>query len=145
MPTFESTYDVEKERQAAERIARAWGLEFGIWGKKSVVDIWLESNKQMVAVGEIKTAKYATFTYPEFVISLKKVAWVEYWSERFDIPAYIFAWYLDDDKIKYIDVKNIDTSRHRVIKRHNFRANNDREPIAAIPVNKLIPLVEKGE
>jgi hypothetical protein len=135
MPIFQTEADTANERAVAEILSEKFGCEIRSFGGRSEVDMYAVRDGRMAAVIELKTRKNSSTTYPTVFLSMRKYVDLRAFSHLFGVPAIFVVMY--DDGIRYIDIGDVDTSRHIMGGNSRNKAYNDIEPLIEVPVESL--------
>ena len=88
-PLYETEADRTVEREAIEKLASAWGLDFAKMKISSVIDFALLDGKKVVAVAEVKGRNYSSADIERFgglILSAGKMLAAQGWVALLRVP-----------------------------------------------------------
>ena len=105
-------YGVTAEKEVAAIIARAWKCEVRETPLRAFYDFDLDRNGRTEAIVEVKTRRFESSKYADTFLPFEKWYRLIDISRALDVRGFFVANFTDE--IRWIEVGDIDSSRHRV-------------------------------
>ena len=126
--------DLLNEGTVAEQIERRWGGKVHRFPMFTPVDFWIEKDKRVVAVAELKTRNITMSTYDTIWLSVAKWTAMTLMATGLQIKALFIVKFVDETR--YIPIGEIDTTKVG-IGMNNERSKETEEPVIHVPVKSM--------
>ena len=127
--------DFQSEDNAKEIIAHRWHCQVADLGDFGDIDWVIYRDNRIVAIAEFKRLYRSSERWPNIYFNLKKWLPLMLVGAGLKVPAYFIVQF--DDKISYIDVADVDASKHEVNGRNDRGRSSDLQPTILIPVDQM--------
>lgn len=135
MGPFVTAEDEKREREVATIIEQEWDCKLRKFGKLDPIDFWAERDGYVVAFFEIKCRNISSTLYETVFVTLRKfldLLRAQEWSDGQAKAFVVVRW---TDRIGWLHVNDIQPGSLTVLRRSDFRAENDVEPAFEVPVS----------
>lgn len=131
-----STYspeDQSNEAYVARTLEQKWACKFNPYSKYNEIDWWIEKNKQVMALAELKCTSKANIDYA--MLNCRKYLNLLNVSRAGNVPG-LFLFLTPDKSIRCIDICK-EEGFELIIVGGFLKSNNDREPVFKIPFERM--------
>lgn len=135
---FATEADHRNERAVAAELSEKFGCEVRCFGGRDEVDMYAVRNGRMSAIIELKTRKIHSTKHATVFLAMRKYLDMTRIGAAFAVPAIFVVKY--EDCTKYINLSDVDTSRHTMGGNSRNKAYNDIEPLIEVPVTQMVAL-----
>ena len=127
--------DFQAEDDAKKIIGARWKCEVRELGDFGDIDWLLYRDNRVVAIAEFKRLYRESTAWPNVYFNVKKWLPLYFVGVGLRVPAYFIVRF--DDKICYVDVQNVDATRHEVNGREDRSRGSDLQPAILVPVKTM--------
>lgn len=127
--------DAAIEASTARTLSKAWHCEVRSFGGRDEIDFYAIRHERLVAVMELKARKVTHLTYPTVFLSMRKYMDLRTYGHAMKVRAIFVVQFTDG--LFWIDIGDVDPSRHRMGGNSRNLAFNDYEPMIEVPIESL--------
>lgn len=106
------------------------------------IDFWIEKDRRVVAVAELKTREVTTAAYDTIWLSVAKWLALSLATTALQVKGLFVVKFIDDTR--YVPIEEIDTTRVG-IGRNSVRGKETEEPVILVPVKSMRKLNEQRQ
>lgn len=127
--------DFQAEDDIKEYIGERWNCTVADLGDFGDIDWLVYRDNRIVAIAEFKRLYRPSEEWPNLYFNLKKWIPLMLVGAGLKVPAYFIVQF--DNKITYIDVADVDATKHEVNGRDDRGRSSDLQPAILVPVNQM--------
>lgn len=127
-----TSQDRTNENECAALLGKEWGCTVHGLGPSSQIDWFLYKGDALVGLAELKCRNHKHGTFPTVFLSARKWAALQFLTLGLGVKGlFVVKW---NDKIGWIDINAIDSTKTTIVRRMDRNLPNDTEPAIEIPV-----------
>lgn len=134
--------DLLNEGTVAEQIEKQWGGKVHKFPMFTPIDFWIEKDRRVVAVAELKTREVTTAAYDTIWLSVAKWLSLTLAATSLQVKALFIVKFIDETR--YVPIGEIDSTRVG-IGRNSVRGKETEEPVIHVPVKSMRKLNEQRQ
>jgi hypothetical protein len=139
----ESNTDRTNEMNAQEALGVAWGCTFRSFGDFCPIDWSIHKDGRLVGIVEFKCRDRNLNDHKTVYLNVQKWMSLTFTSNGLEVPAFFIV--QCEDGMYFVNIANVDASKHRVCGRDDRSRASDIQPVISIPVAqfkkiKLLPV-----
>jgi hypothetical protein len=137
---IESENDRQNELTAQQIIGARWGCTFRSFGDLCSIDWTIHKAGRLVGVAEFKRRHRNIDDFKTVYLNVQKWLSLTFTAIGLEVKAFFIVQF--DDGVYFVDLANVDASRHRVCGRDDRSRGADVQPVIEIPTAQFKKIAE---